>query len=559
MFNGTCCLLCLECSEDQIDLIFKEENGLNARDIIELHFKEELEMMPQIENKVICKICWESIESFHKFYLNVKQVHREAANTLKKFSMEKEEFIRNEDTSPAQRRRTRRPRQPKIIETSKVFCEPTLTLKECEIKIEELILPAASNRDCVPSDNVQEIFVDKDEIGPEVNRMETVASPTHSCADEDEILPEEENLGTSISPTVSDSDDIESDNEEIHVKGKSRNIKKRQSVNKKTAESDEYIAKKNFKLTCSICHISLANFKELKAHFREAHQMRGYVLCCGKKLPNRGLLIDHINYHENPDYFKCKLCGKSMTERRSLELHLQYAHGKRERTHRCTICSKGFFRASCLKQHYYIHVSEEQKTVPCQQCDKTFPDDAELRKHMRLSHLNAYAKICDICGASIKGRYAFERHQAEHSGIPRKLIKCDLCDAALTTKYGLARHMKTMHTEEYQTPQICSICSKLSPNVQAHRNHVKYMHSLERKHVCKLCDKAFKRLTDFKEHMATHTGEALYTCSFCPQTFKSNANMYSHRKKKHAKEWAEQIAFKKSLATPLKQTKSTDQ
>lgn len=42
MFNGTCCLLCLECSEDQIDLIFKAENGLNARDIIELHFKEEV-------------------------------------------------------------------------------------------------------------------------------------------------------------------------------------------------------------------------------------------------------------------------------------------------------------------------------------------------------------------------------------------------------------------------------------------------------------------------------------------------------------------------------------
>ena len=128
----------------------------------------------------------------------------------------------------------------------------------------------------------------------------------------------------------------------------------------------------------------------------------------------------------------------------------------------------------------------------------SFPDDVELGKHMRITHLNAYAKICDICGVSMKGRDALERHQAEHAGVSRKLLKCDLCDTTLTTKHGLVRHMKTRHTEEYQTPQVCPMCSKVSPSLQAHRNHIWYMHSLQRKHVCKLCDKAFKRLTDFK-------------------------------------------------------------
>lgn len=37
----------------------------------------------------------------------------------------------------------------------------------------------------------------------------------------------------------------------------------------------------------------------------------------------------------------------------------------------------------------------------------------------------------------------------------------------------------------------------------------------------------------FQEHMATHTGEDIYKCMYCSQTFKSSGNMYQHRKKQH--------------------------
>ncbi|XP_036331003.1 transcription factor grauzone-like [Rhagoletis pomonella] len=539
MFNGLCCVLCLESSNETFDLKFIEGQSLDRRKVIELHFKAEVDLLAEFDAKVVCKNCWELVNSFHEFYQHVKRVHQTAANTLKNVSVEaevseiKEEFTSHEEVQPPPRRRRGRPkRQKSSLEMSSAA---DLPLAECQVKIEELILPAATNAEGICAADITSEALDvKDE-----NRLDF--------------------LETSNSPTAADFEEYVSENEEQPNARKSAKADRRKNINKKTAESDEYIAKKNFKFNCCMCQISLANFKELKDHFRKDHQTSGYVLCCGRKLPERSLLIDHLHWHEDPDYFKCKHCGKRMSERRSLDLHLQYAHGNRERVHRCSICSKGFFRPSCLKQHLNTHVSEDQKTVPCLQCDKTFPDVVELRKHMRLTHLNAYAKICHICGISIKGRDAFERHQAEHAGIERKLIKCDMCDAALTTKYGLARHIKTMHTEEYQTPQVCPICSKVSPTLQAHRNHIKFMHSLQRKHVCKLCDKGFKRLTDFKEHMATHTGEALYTCSFCPQTFKSNANMYSHRKKKHAKEWAEQCELKKSLAVPLKEAISSTQ
>lgn len=37
--------------------------------------------------------------------------------------------------------------------------------------------------------------------------------------------------------------------------------------------------------------------------------------------------------------------------------------------------------------------------------------------------------------------------------------------------------------------------------------------------------------------MAVHTGQPLYSCCFCPQTFKSHANMHTHKKRLHPNEW----------------------
>lgn len=39
--------------------------------------------------------------------------------------------------------------------------------------------------------------------------------------------------------------------------------------------------------------------------------------------------------------------------------------------------------------------------------------------------------------------------------------------------------------------------------------------------------------------MATHTGEKLFKCSFCEESFIWRPNMYAHRKKMHPKEYAE--------------------
>ena len=59
-------------------------------------------------------------------------------------------------------------------------------------------------------------------------------------------------------------------------------------------------------LICDICenNIVFDTFKLLQEHFKQTHNVRGYVVCCEKKIHRKDRLIDHITNHINPDAFK---------------------------------------------------------------------------------------------------------------------------------------------------------------------------------------------------------------------------------------------------------------
>ena len=126
----------------------------------------------------------------------------------------------------------------------------------------------------------------------------------------------------------------------------------------------------HFKITCVLCHIHVETFQTLRKHFEIEHKQLGYAVCCKKKFYRRSVLIDHINRHLDPNYFKCDLCGKILSDRRCLELHHRRHLEKPEKTHCCDICGKGFSTNSVLNKHKLIHLSEEEKHFPCSECGK---------------------------------------------------------------------------------------------------------------------------------------------------------------------------------------------
>lgn len=49
-----------------------------------------------------------------------------------------------------------------------------------------------------------------------------------------------------------------------------------------------------------------------------------------------------------------------------------------------------------------------------------------------------------------------------------------------------------------------------------------------------------------QDHVATHTGEKSYKCSFCPEEFTWRPNMYAHRKKAHPFEYNARLQEKQA-------------
>lgn len=301
-----------------------------------------------------------------------------------------------------------------------------------------------------------------------------------------------------------------------------------------TAKELDQIIQKHMNLSCNICAVRLIDFAELKRHFRAVHQRRGYAVCCDKRLFKRGLVVDHINVHNNPEYFKCPKCGKILSDRMCLRNHDLLFHQTEElKTFHCPYCPKKYAKQYLLDHHKVKHVPQGECKFFCAECGKGYPTNATLTKHINQIHSTLYDKMCEICAKLIRGKASFERHMKEHEGIVQPQVQCTICGSWLKDKNSLRKHMYKHDGKTY----ICSVCDKKAPTKSALQSHMRYVHELSRLFHCTFCDKSFKKAVNLKEHLTTHTGEVLYTCPHCPKTFNSKANMHSHRKKKHREEW----------------------
>ena len=52
----------------------------------------------------------------------------------------------------------------------------------------------------------------------------------------------------------------------------------------------------------------------------------------------------------------------------------------------------------------------------------------------------------------------------------------------------------------------------------------------ERRHVCQICSKAFKRADHLRKHEITHTGEKPFACEHCGKAFNRKENLKTHYK-----------------------------
>lgn len=170
---------------------------------------------------------------------------------------------------------------------------------------------------------------------------------------------------------ANDNSDYDTDYEAIGEKKSGDNSrKKRKNPDEKTRKEHDKTIAEYFKIFCSICQIPADNFIALRKHFREEHKKRGFVICCKKKIFTRPILVDHIRFHLDPNFFKCNLCGKVYSDRCTLESHTKtHEDGQQERNHTCDTCGKSFVGSAQLETHKLIHAPDYEK-FSCSECGK---------------------------------------------------------------------------------------------------------------------------------------------------------------------------------------------
>ena len=192
----------------------------------------------------------------------------------------------------------------------------------------------------------------------------------------------------------------------------------------------------------------------------------------------------------------------------------------------CPECGLKFTTSHYMRSHVdAIHKGVE---FSCSQCNYKTPYKHNLLKHVRLKHTELPKYCCTICGKEYTAKRRLKEHELTHG---ERNIQCPKCDSKFYSKLYLDKHCKSVHGEENFS---CEVCGKKFTTEERMRDHFNAIHldPKERKHLCKICDKGFHKISIFRNHMNKHLGLKPYKCPAdeCDKRFSDDTSYHHHKR-----------------------------
>ncbi|KAK5848086.1 hypothetical protein PBY51_005735 [Eleginops maclovinus] len=386
----------------------------------------------------------------------------------------------------------------------------------------------------------QEVEVSGEDLSTSQQDIETEAAGTE---DRGISEPEERRIGAveRDEASVSDEDwkpDLSSDSGLCLLKTKKKGKAKRSAV-KMEKSVDDFSCKvcgvqheletalikhawSHVDKTESLCGVCGQHSELLTDHFESRHKTHDCHVCAESFLGTLSL-DEHVAAHSGEKPYECDVCKDAFALKVCLENHkaLHEMHGNKK-SHLCGVCGKHLSDYRSLSRHKMTHSGERPHA--CQVCGRRFKLPGTLRQHEKIHTDRKRSYLCDVCCKMFLTSKQLQIHMRTHTN--EKPYHCGECGKGFTTKGPLTIHMR-VHTGEtpYRCPD-CGWCFKRKINLD---NHVT-VHSGAKPFVCGTCGKACARKTYLTVHMRTHNGERPYKCTICDKAFTQSHCLKTHMK-----------------------------